>query len=383
VIPTFRQRDGSLANILVPGALVDVGPVVVSTGGAVSNTGLALHRLGLPTRLMGKVGDDLFGHAVLSVVKGHDPGLARGMLMERGAHTSYTLVLNPPGVDRVFLHCSGANDTFGAADVPYAELEGVRVFHFGYPPLMRRMYADGGVELEALLTRVRERGVVTSLDMAKPDPAAEAGQAPWPGILGRILPQVDIFMPSIDEILFMLDPARFEELEARSEGAGVLAACEGGLLSDVAEALLAMDAGIVGLKLGERGLYVRTSGSAQRLAGLRAIAGDAFETWVGRELLSPCFDVEVVGTTGCGDCTIAGFLAALLHGLPPDQTLTAAVAVGACNVEQADAVSGVPSWNVVQGRLRSGWKRRAMTLDWPGWRWDASGTIAVGPHDRV
>ncbi len=48
---------------------------------------------------------------------------------------------------------------------------------------------------------------------------------------------------------------------------------------------------------------------------------------------APCFDVEVVGTTGSGDATIAGFLSALLRDASPEEAMTMAVAVGACNVE--------------------------------------------------
>ena len=47
--------------VFQPGQLVDIGPVDYCTGGPVSNTGLALTKLGIHTRLMGKVGDDLFG----------------------------------------------------------------------------------------------------------------------------------------------------------------------------------------------------------------------------------------------------------------------------------------------------------------------------------
>lgn len=49
--------------------------------GTVSNTGLALHRLGVATRLIGKVGDDLFGHATLTIVEQHGAGLANHMLV--------------------------------------------------------------------------------------------------------------------------------------------------------------------------------------------------------------------------------------------------------------------------------------------------------------
>ena len=90
--------------------------------------------------------------------------------------------------------------------------------------------------------------------------------------------------------------------------------------------------------------------------------------WLNRELLAPCFLVDVAGTTGAGDCTIAGFLARLLAGDSPEQAATAAVAVGACSVEQPDATSGVPDWPAVRRRLESGWKQRPMDIELPGWR---------------
>jgi sugar/nucleoside kinase (ribokinase family) len=96
-----------------PGRLLEAGPAVISTGGAVSNTGLAMHKLGINTQLMGKIGPDLFGQAILEVVKSHGGHLADGMHIVPGEASSYTVILNPPNVDRIFLHCPGANDTFG------------------------------------------------------------------------------------------------------------------------------------------------------------------------------------------------------------------------------------------------------------------------------
>jgi len=65
----------------------------------------------------------------------------------------------------------------------------------------------------------------------------------------------------------------------------------------------------------------------------------------------------VIGTTGAGDATIAGFLAALLRDLPPDEAMNAALAVGACNVEAADALSGIRSWCETLQRINAGWAR--------------------------
>ncbi|MCX7916089.1 MAG: carbohydrate kinase family protein, partial [Verrucomicrobiae bacterium] len=83
IIPRFPRADVDYRAAMQPGKLVLVDPPVISTGGAVANTGLALHRLGIPTGLMGKVGDDLFGRAILDVIRSHAPALAEPMIVDR------------------------------------------------------------------------------------------------------------------------------------------------------------------------------------------------------------------------------------------------------------------------------------------------------------
>ncbi len=259
IIPTFGPNAGDWSSLIVPGKLIDVGPPVLATGGSVSNTGLALHRLGGRTRLMGKTGDDLFGGAVRQVLNRYDSSLSEGMMSAAGEQTSYTVVINPPGVDRVFLHCPGANDTFCADEVPLAFARKAGIVHFGYPPLMRAVYADGGKRLADLFAALQESGVTTSLDMARPDPHSEAGRVHWRDWLRVVLPYVDVFAPSLDEILFMLNRPRFESLMEKAGGGSFASVIEVGLLSDLAGELLDMGARIVALKLGEAGLYLRTT----------------------------------------------------------------------------------------------------------------------------
>jgi len=380
VIPAFGERSGGAESIFAPGGLVGVGPALTTTGGPVSNTGLALHRLGVPTKLMGKVGDDLFGHQIVDLLREADPALAEGMIVDPAAVTSYSLVISPPGVDRFFYHCSGANDTFGADDVDLTELADARIFHFGYPPLMQHMYADDGVELAALMQRVHDLGLTTSLDMATVDPESPAGQVDWIAILERTLPHVDLFLPSFDETLFMLDRQRFDALSTRTTG-NLAAAADADLLGELAEHLLSMGAALVGLKLGDQGLYVRTATDLDRIASMGRAAPDDPAAWTSREWLAPCFRTQVVGTTGAGDCTIAGFLAALLEGLSLPDAMTSAVAVGAFNVESADAVSGIKPWTTVQARIAAGWERLPIDIDLPGWIWTPKPGL-YAPPDR-
>jgi sugar/nucleoside kinase (ribokinase family) len=323
--------------------------------------------LGIPTQLIGKVGNDLFGQAVRQIVASHGAHLADGMVVDEREPTSYTVIINPPGVDRIFLHCPGANDTFTADDVRYDLVAQARLFHFGYPPLMKRMYEDGGVQLVDMYRRAQATGVTTSLDLTLPDPSSIAGRADWASILRSTLRYVDIFFPSIDEILYMLRREIFEEFQHAAKGASLSSLIVPELLSDLGQQLLEMGVKIAGLKLGERGLYVRTAGRAAIETMGRACPLHP-EAWADREMWAPCFQVQVVGTTGAGDATIAGFISALLRGLSPEAAVTAAVAVGACNVEAPDALSGIRPWEETMQRVADGWPRHTVTLDLPGWR---------------
>lgn len=370
VIPDLGAIDaGQFGRTFAPGRLLEVGAVSFSTGGPVSNVGLALHKLGIGVKLMGKVGGDLFGQAIRQGIARYGPTLTDGMIVDPAVASSYTIVINPPGIDRFFLHCPGANDSFGAEDVRYDLLPAARLFHFGYPPLMRRMYEDGGAQLAKILRRAKATGITTSLDMALPDPASAAGRADWVGICTQALPYVDIFLPSIEEILFMLRRPTYEAMQQAAGRINILPLVTPDLLTDLSGQLLAMGVKVVGLKLGDRGLYLRTAGE-QEMAGLGRARPSDPAAWADKEMWAPCFQVEVVGAAGSGDSTIAGFLAGLLRDLSPAAAVTAAVAVGACNVEAADTLSGVRSWEETMARVAAGWGRHPLEISASGWGFD-------------
>jgi sugar/nucleoside kinase (ribokinase family) len=384
IIPTFPSQGEQDAACIEPGHLYRMGPAVCATGGAVSNTGLALYRLGISTTLMGKVADDLFGTAVLDILRGYQPELAEGMIVTPGENTSYSIVISPPGVDRAFLHCPGANDTFRASDLPLESLRGASLFHFGYPPLMEQIYSDGGDQLGDLFGQAQSQGVITSLDMSMPDPHSPAGQVDWRAWLARVLPSVDLFLPSLEEILFMLDrdPHETGTGEAGTDSCWDYDASQ---LGGLAEQLLELGASVVVLKLGEQGLYLRSANSTgQRRGPLESLSvGMSTIDWRQRELLAPCFEVEVAGTTGAGDSSIAGFLAALVGGAGPEDALLQAAAVGACSVESADATSGICNAVTVRRRIAAGWKRRTSQWDLPDWSWDDRLGVWLGPNDGL
>jgi sugar/nucleoside kinase (ribokinase family) len=344
-----------LAALSSPGKLFEVGPMGFSTGGAVSNTGLALHRLGANVRLMASVGNDLLGRAILDFINARDPALTECVDVKEGA-SSYTLVLTPEQVDRIFFQYAGTNATFGAGDVDYTLVAKAKLFHLGYPPLLPRLIANDGDELVTLFQKARAAGAITSMDMTLPDPSGVGGRVDWRKVLERTLAHVDIFIPSLGEILFMLRRSDYDRWHDRHQEFVTWAYLDA--FSD--ELLRLGSSAVVGFKLGPYGMYLRAAGADRigRLAGLPLEPSE----WIDKKFWHPAFQVDVVGTTGAGDSAYAGLLVAMLKGYGAEDAARWACAVGACNVEAADSTSGVQSWESTQRRLESGWQTSANQL---------------------
>lgn len=369
LIPRFPAQAGALEELLRPGRLINMDAVLLSTGGAVPNVGIALHRLGVPVQLGGKVGCDAFGGVVRQLLNDAGPALGRHMLESAEVDTSYTVVLSPPETDRIFLHHPGANDAFYASDVPDTLLADCGLLHFGYPPLMKSIYENDGEQLLNIFQRANARGVATSLDMSMPDPSSPAGRLNWLRWFDCVLPSVDVFAPSLDEMMDMLGMDRPKQGDPPAVAD----------IRKVTAAMLDQGVAVAALKLGEHGFYLQTSDDRGRFANLSQLV-DA-DAWVGREMYLPCFEVTVAGTTGSGDCTVAGFLAGIVKGLTPQQAAMMAIGTGACSVEQPDASSGVQPWEQLENRIHAGWPR---LVAHEGFKmWEAHEGVWLGPNDTT
>lgn len=366
VIPDFLDQTGK-ASKLKPGELIEVGKASFNSGGCVSNTGLALARLGVSVRLLGCVGDDEFGGLILQTIRNANANLVESIAVIPAGVSSYTIVLNPPLEDRIFFHCPGINHYFTSNNIKLKDLEGAQIFHFGYPPLMRQMYSNNGKEMIEIFKKVKELNLITSLDMAMPG-SAEARTVDWKRWLQQVLPYVDLFFPSLDELLLM-----FPEFKERSKDEAI---------RTISQQLLDFGSGIVTIKIGEFGLYCRTSSHA-RLKSIPHLVIATEANWHSRELWAPCFKVGVIGTTGAGDCTIAGFIKGVIEQLPIEQVMNGAVAVGACNVEAYDALSGLIPWEQLQERIREGWLRSDNLPKSSDWIWDHTNELWKGSFDST
>ena len=352
ITPAFETEGLTAAQLLLPGKLTRVGAADVHTGGCVANTGLALHHFGVRTRLFAKVGDDALGALIQTLLAAEQADAT--LAIDSQSSTSYSIVVALPHQDRAFWHNAGANERFSQADVPDALLDGASLFHFGYPPLMLRLCQNGGAELLTLFKRVKARGLMLSLDMAAVDPNAEAAQTDWPALLAMALPMVDFFLPSAEELCFMLDKPRYADWLERASERDVTAVLD--IQADIAPLaaqLIDMGAKVAVVKCGARGLYYQTADAHALRAS--ALPLDPTE-WASKLGFVPAYRPgRVVSATGAGDTSIAAFLASMLEGLPLLRCVQRAAATGACCVEAYDALSSLKPLSEIDTLLTAGW----------------------------
>lgn len=342
--PDFGRGAASLNDFIKPGKMINVGHLAMTTGGCVSNTGGALHFFGADVTLACKIGEDIFGSIIENIYR--ERGYKTSFIKDPVADTSYTIVISPPGCDRFFMAYPAANDAFSQADIDYSTISQCAWFHFGYPPVMASFYRDGGSALAEMFRKIKSMGIVTSLDTCAVDPASEAGKCDWKAILEKVLPHVDFFVPSIEELCFMLDKKKHDELQARAAG-GDICRCLS-LSRDVvpaAEEALRLGCGSVLLKCGAAGMYLSAPARGAFAAFARSFVPD-----------------KMVTGTGAGDVAIAAFICCAVDGLPLGDCLDLASAAGACCLGGYDALSGLIPIEEMKRKIAAGWAREDVIL---------------------
>lgn len=358
ITPIFpEKRVQSIGEILAPGKLIQMGNADVHTGGSVANTGLGMKILGADVTLMGKVGADAFGEMICNILKKYNA--EEGMIVSETESTSYSVVLAIPGIDRIFLHNPGANNTFTTEDIPEAQLHDTALFHFGYPPIMESMYENDGEELLKLLKYVKVHDIATSLDLATVDAGSKAGSADWKTILQKVIPYVDFFAPSAEELCFMLDRERFEEWQKRANGRDITEILD--IDKDVkplADICMSLGAKVLLIKCGAPGMYYRTA-SLNVLEQIGKNLDLDAKAWEEKEGFEKSYIPEkVLSGTGAGDTSIAAFLTAMLEGNSVEECMQLATATGASCVAAYDALSGLKSFDELRKKIAAGWEKR-------------------------
>jgi len=262
-------------------------------GGKGANQAVAVARLGSPAEMVGMVGEDVFGQALLDNLRDAGVGTAT---VER--------VMGPSGVAPILLAENGENSIVvvpganGKMDAAAVDRHADLIRSAGMVLCQLELPME---TVSHTLALCAEAGVPVMLD---PAPAAPLPDAFWK--------QVAWFTPNETEAAFYLGN------DSKPE--------------EAAQQLLARGLRGVVLKRGAEGAYVAVAG------------GKA--AWV------PAFPVEAIDTVGAGDCFNGAFAVGLLEGNDAWAAARFASAAAAISVTRRGAQASMPSRVEVDEFLR-------------------------------
>ncbi len=289
---TFDCLGWPFTSIPPGGGCYSVEEITLAVSGAAGVAAIAAAKMGLKTRAIGGLGNDLMGDWVMQRLT--DFNVDTEMLQRQpGWKTSSSIVTTRHDGSRPALHMTGATSTFIVEPKDFDKATDAKVFHLGGVGLMHAM--DGKANA-SLMKHAKARGCITTVDVF----AASADDLPD---VAAVLPYTDYFMPSIEEARALSGIHDLVDCTQYFHDQGV-AACVFTLGADGA-------------------YYSHTNGTRFQI---------------------PAYDIIVKCTCGCGDAFDAGFAVALVKGFDPEKAVRFAQATSALNATGLGSQAGVESF---------------------------------------
>jgi sugar/nucleoside kinase (ribokinase family) len=280
-----------LPRLPMAGELLVTDDFLMGAGGCAANVAVVLSKLGVGSRVVGKVGCDSFGDFVTSSLEGFGIDVSC-IARSESTGTAKTVIVPVAGDDRRYIHTVGANADLTGHDFSRAAMSGVEAVYLGGYLVLPGLTTAAVVDV---FDAAHRAGARTLLDVVLPGETHASMDD-----LGSILPSVDFFLPNDDEARQLTGEQDPERQAACFNEAG---------------------AATVVITMGGDGLLVRT----------------ATDT---RMLTAP--SVEVVDGSGAGDAFAAGLIVGILEDWPLERSLMFASEVGALACTALGCTAGIP-----------------------------------------
>lgn len=277
------------------GQLVPVNSITIHNGGNAMTASINLRKMGVETKIIGKVGNDAFGDYLNNCLtqSGVDTsGLKRDNMFQ----TSASVLLVDTTGERSFFHTTGANAEFNITDIDFDVINECELVFVTGTYLLSKFDGD---ETAEFLKKCKELGKITFLDVCWD------ASGRWGKLLNKAMPYIDFFMPSVDEAKCIANKETPD---------------------DIADVFIANGVKNVVIKMGSKGSFLKTY--EQEKGKMFPIIGE----------------VEVVDTTGAGDSFCSGFLAAFSRGKTLEECMEFGSATGSLCVTQKGATTGIRSF---------------------------------------
>ena len=278
-----------------PGETVVMQEFFQGPGGKGANQAVAAARLGARVAIVGCVGEDERGDAVIENLR--KEGVETRFVARAKTFTGVALILVDAAGEKSIGACMGANARLSVTHVRAARaaIEGCKVL------LMQFEAPDAALLAAANLAK--KAGAKVVLDPAPPRKAPRG-----------LLPLLDVVRPNSSEAEFLTGVRVSDRGKARR----------------VAAVLMKQGAGAVCLQAGGGDLFV----------------------WPGGEEFLPHFKVKSVDATGAGDAFAAGLAVGLAEGLPMGEAGRLGSATAALKTLKMGAQAGLPKREAVERFLR-------------------------------
>lgn len=274
--------------------------MVMGTGGSVANTAVVLARLGVPTDLISRTGEDLWASTARKTFEAEGVGL-RYVPSDPKIGTGLIFISVTPDGERTMFSFRGANVNLSTADLPSDALDDTALLHLSGYSFLRPPQSEAAWWA---VEKARARGMRITLDLGV-EPAIALGED-----LGRLLGLLDLLVLGDQEAI-------------------KVAGCSD--LDCAIDWLLARGVREIGLKLGKEGCLIITPERRVRLTG---------------------FPVDAIDTTGAGDAFSAGVIFGILNNLSLEATGLLANALGALATTQWGGGASMPALDEVRAFLQ-------------------------------
>jgi len=251
--------------------------VYLVPGGCACNTAIECANLGVKTRLIGKVGDDLFSDYLIKILKKH--GIDAKIKIEEEKNTGITYAVNFNNMTRSMFTYRGTNELLSIKDFNTEDIEGEILVVTGFNHLnsLRK-------DIKALFLYARNRRMKTFFD---PNWDPEGWTENRLNDIFELFKFTDFFFPSLEEGKAIVKTEAERLIVKKIMYLGTKGVC---------------------LKLHEKGCLLGQENTIKLIDG---------------------FAVNSVNTTGAGDVFLAGFIKGYLSNWSIEDTVRFANAAGA------------------------------------------------------
>jgi sugar/nucleoside kinase (ribokinase family) len=263
----YPEKD---SQILVPS-------MYLSPGGCACNTAIACARLGIKTRLIGRLTDDVFSDYLMKIIK--KVGVNPKIRILKNKMTGITLAITFKNMKRSFFTFKGMNEKLSSKDFDIKDIDG-KIFVITGFNLLDNLRKD----VKKLFEYARENGIKTALD---PNWDPKGWTKKRLNDIYNILKSTDWFFPAVEE----------GKAIAKTDNERL-----------VVKKLIYIGPETICLKLDERGCLMGHDDTVQLVNG---------------------FKVKSINTTGAGDFFLAGFIKGYLSDWSIEDSVRFGSAAGA------------------------------------------------------